>query len=59
MLLAKKETTPWVSMPLGSGAASVACWSAVATCVASSVAIIGKPPGCAAWGCRTHCSCEA
>ncbi|GIE98043.1 hypothetical protein Ari01nite_55080 [Paractinoplanes rishiriensis] len=44
MLLAKKVTMPSVLMPLGSGAASVPSWNAVTTCVASSVAIIGKPP---------------
>src|SRR3954470_20690222 len=44
MFLAKKETTPWVLMPVGVAAASVPCWNAAKACVASSVAIIDKPP---------------
>src|SRR3954447_13642074 len=45
ILLAKKVTMPWVLMPFGCwGAARVPCCNTDTTCVASSVAIIGKPP---------------
>src|SRR6201994_3963244 len=44
MFLAKKETTPVVFTPVGAACASVPCWSAVMAGVASSVAIIDKPP---------------
>ncbi|GAA0815415.1 hypothetical protein Sya03_15960 [Spirilliplanes yamanashiensis] len=44
MLLAKKVTTPSVLIPVGSAASTLDCASVLAM---SSVAITGKPPGCA------------